>query len=86
MRILIWLGLIFLVILAIRKNIRTTIHKAQSSHRNTNEAQMNDTLSAQEKPMEAMVCCATCQVYIPASEAIIKNDVTYCSVEHSIPQ
>lgn len=82
MRVLIWVGLIFLVILAIRKNIRTTINKAHKAHRN-DQAQMNESSVAQEKPMEAMVCCATCQVYIPASEAIIKNDVTYCSVEHS---
>lgn len=83
MRILIWLGLIILVILAIRKNIRTTINKAHKTHRNAAEAQMNETPIAKEKPMEAMVCCATCQVYVPASEAIIKNDVTYCSVAHS---
>jgi uncharacterized protein len=85
LRILIWVGLIFLVILAIRKNIRTTINKAHKRHRNP-DAQMNESSIAPEKPMEAMVCCATCQVYIPASEAIIKNDATYCSVEHSQTQ
>ena len=32
---------------------------------------------------QKMVACAVCDTHIPESEAIIKNDKTYCSKEHS---
>ena len=32
---------------------------------------------------QKMVACAVCDTHIPESEAIIKDDKTYCSKEHS---
>ncbi len=32
---------------------------------------------------QKMVACAVCDTHIPESEAIIKNDQTFCSKEHS---
>ena len=32
---------------------------------------------------QKMVACTVCDTHIPESEAIIKNDKTYCSKEHS---
>ena len=32
---------------------------------------------------QKMVACEVCDTHIPESEAIIKNDKTYCSKEHS---
>ena len=77
MRVLIWLGFILLVIVAIRKSIRIAMSKNNRATTATHQA------PATEKPMETMVCCAHCQVYIPASEAIIKDEMSYCSVEHA---
>lgn len=31
---------------------------------------------------EAMVCCAHCGVYVPASEAVVQAGVTFCCEEH----
>ena len=32
---------------------------------------------------QKMVACSVCDTHIPESEAIIKNNKTYCSKEHS---
>jgi len=32
---------------------------------------------------QKMVACEVCDTHIPESEAIIRNDKTYCSKEHS---
>jgi len=32
---------------------------------------------------QKIVACAVCDTHIPESEAIIKNDKTFCSKEHS---
>jgi len=45
-----------------------------------NPAQINKVSS---NSGQKMVACAVCDTHIPESEAIIQNDKTYCSKEHS---
>ena len=78
MKIFVWLLLIVLIVFAIRKNMR-----ASSNNNKKNFSQMNQSSAPAEKPSEVMVCCANCQVYIPASEAIVIDNVSYCSIEHA---
>ena len=82
MRILFWIGLLVLVVLAIRSKLRSMIPKdaepgqgAQSGHPLRSAAQP-------EPEGEAMACCAHCHVYFPASEAVRADGLAYCSPAH----
>jgi len=77
MRILIWLALFVLVILALRKKIQTV--SAPGREQRAAAPPAGDTA----RDAETMVCCATCQIYIPASEAVHKGQQTYCCEEHA---
>lgn len=81
MRILVWLALAFLVYLALRKNFGSasdrSSSKQASSRRQGFPQQSSDARS------EAMVCCAFCQMYLPASEAVHHNSNAFCSLEHA---
>jgi uncharacterized protein len=79
MKIFVWLLLIVLIVFAIRKNMRAS----RSNNKKNFNSQMNQSSAPAEKPSEVMVCCANCQVYIPASEAIVIDNVSYCSIEHA---
>lgn len=77
MRILFWLALVVLVILALRKKIQAlapTAHERQGTE---------PAAGAPARDAEAMVCCAACQVYIPASEAVHRGQQAYCCEEHA---
>ncbi|MDE2428606.1 MAG: hypothetical protein KGM99_07760 [Burkholderiales bacterium] len=77
MRVLFWLGLLVLIVLAIKK-------KSQPLERTgpTYTAPPAPT-SSKGGAVETMVCCAHCQIYLPASEAIYRGDQTYCSTAHA---
>ena len=74
MRLLFWLALVVLVIFALRK-------KSQSL------SQPDTPLSAQSHDQngasETMVCCERCQVYIPSSEAVQRENKVYCCAAHA---
>ena len=74
MRLLMWLALAVLVIFAIRKKIQTP-----SSPVNPVNARQSES----SETGEAMVCCEHCQVYIPASEAIMRGEKVYCCAAHA---
>ncbi|MBC3869931.1 PP0621 family protein [Undibacterium oligocarboniphilum] len=72
MRLLIWLVFGLLVILAIRKKARPA---AQDMPPPVTPSAAGDA--------ETMVCCAHCQIYLPASEAVIRGQQTFCSTAHA---
>jgi uncharacterized protein len=74
MRLLMWLALAVLVIFALRKKSQTP----SSPVNPTNERQPENGNTG-----ETMLCCARCQVYIPASEAIFRGEKVYCCAAHA---
>jgi uncharacterized protein len=74
MRLLMWLALAVLVILALRKK-----SQAQSTPSRPTSEQAPD----QAAPGETMVCCERCQVYIPSSEAVLRGKKVYCCSAHA---
>jgi uncharacterized protein len=70
-RLLFWIALIALVVLALRS-------KAGKHARPPQER-------AAPQPggqAEAMACCAHCGIYFPASEAVRADGLDYCSAAH----
>lgn len=90
-RIVFWLAIVgfaFLVWrgmqLAQRKQRRWRDQRADESQRSsdaTGQDQRNST-PEQLAAGEAMLKCAHCGIYLPASEAIERRGLTYCSTEH----
>lgn len=76
MRLLLWGAIIFAVVLLFLHIKKIII---QQSRRDQEDPQ-----SSQEVP-EAMIRCAQCGTYIPASEAVlVQSDLAFCSEEHRL--
>jgi uncharacterized protein len=76
MRILFWLALVFLIMMAIRSKLRGF-------------QQSDNTPPPRQKlpEPEAMLCCAHCGVYYPASESVSAAGRDFCSSAHArLPQ
>jgi uncharacterized protein len=69
MRALFWIGLIILVVFAIRSKLRAMTPKQPPASRGGKEG-------------ESMACCAHCHVYFPASESVRADGLDYCSPAH----
>ena len=80
MRVLMWLGLIILVILAIRKKIQAVNINKKSHFPAEEDVRKN---AHQNAGGEAMVCCEHCQIYIPASESVMRGQKVFCSIAHA---
>jgi uncharacterized protein len=78
MRVLFWIGLIVLVVFAIRSKLRSAARAAQHEHgpRSSNRAPA-------EIASEPMARCEFCGVYFPASEAVLAEGRDYCSPAHA---
>ncbi|MFZ6690618.1 PP0621 family protein [Undibacterium sp. SXout20W] len=76
MKLFVWLILIVLVILAIRK-------KSKPLSTSGGDGEGASARSFQEPATESMVCCAHCQLYLPASEAVVRAGQSYCSTAHA---
>lgn len=76
MRLLMWLALAVLVIFALRKKSQTPASTVNPS--NPRQPENKDT-------GESMLCCERCQVYFPASEAILRGEKVYCCDAHADP-
>lgn len=80
MRALMWLLLAVLVIFALRK-------KNQSRSTPVNPAQMRPDaagdMANSTADIETMLCCERCQVYFPASEAVMRGEKVYCCTAHA---
>lgn len=71
-RLLFWLALAVLVVMAIRSKLRASGIKPPSASRPQPPA----------PAVESMACCAHCGVYFPASEAVRADGLDYCSPAH----
>ncbi|MBY0573341.1 MAG: hypothetical protein K2P84_06635 [Undibacterium sp.] len=78
LRLLMWIVLAILVILALRKRLGGTRAGAGS-----NQTGASDSSGASASSGETMVCCKSCQMYVPASEALIHHGQTYCCQQHA---
>ena len=72
-RLLFWIGLIVLVVMAVRSKLR-----AMSVPPPDQGARPGQALAEGE----AMACCAHCHVYFPASESVRADGLDYCSPAH----
>jgi len=73
-RLLFWLALAVLVVMAIRSKLRSSgIEPPQAGARREPQDQAAG---------ESMACCAHCGVYFPSSEAVRADGLDYCSPAH----
>jgi len=71
-RLLFWIGLAVLVVMAIRSKLRAITPKAPPAARRARA----------EQPAERMTSCAHCGLYFPASEAVSADGRDYCCPAH----
>lgn len=78
-RILFWILLIGLVVLAVRAKL-----KALSARQRASDADQQARRQANEAPaqIETMTQCAHCGIHFPASEAVHADGHDYCSPGH----
>ena len=82
MKLLVWLALLLLIVLAVRSKVRG-LRKAFDKTGQTGTRQGQ---APQLGPAENMVACARCQLYLPASEALFSDThgerQYFCCQEH----
>jgi uncharacterized protein len=92
-RIIFWLGLVFLVIFAVRSKIRAAQKRHQQQFRQpppqAAQPQPAPTYKARAATQaandaEVMLQCAHCGVFYPASETVQANGRDYCSAAHAV--
>ena len=71
-RLLFWLALAVLVVMAIRSKLRASAIKPSAPGPEPQAP----------AAIESMACCAHCGVYFPASEAVRADGLDYCSPGH----
>ena len=76
MRLLFWLALLVLIVMAIRKKMQPVVRAQQ-------EPAVDQHVPAAGDEAENMVCCAHCQMYLPASDAVYRGQQAYCSSAHA---
>ncbi|WP_020651975.1 PP0621 family protein [Massilia niastensis] len=74
-RILFWIALIVLVVMAVRSKLKAAARRSQM-------APPPQQPSAPAGEIEAMTQCAHCGMYFPASEAVRADGLDYCSPGH----
>lgn len=77
-RVLFWVALALLVYFAIRSKIKQSQRRQQPPPQPPPSSTMK-----QVAPPEAMLCCAQCGVYYPASENVPAGGRDYCSPAHA---
>lgn len=77
-RVLFWIGLIVLVVFAIRSKLRAAAR--ESAHENRPRS---STRAPAEIESEPMARCEFCGVHFPASEAVRAEGRDYCSPAHA---
>ena len=91
-RILFWVGLICLIVFAIRSKIRSAQERAEQQMRDAQQRQQAPggpagyaPRGAQKPAIEAetMLECAHCGVFFPAGEAVRFDGAIYCSKAHA---
>jgi uncharacterized protein len=71
-RLLFWLALAVLIVMAIRSKLRASGIKPPPASR----------AMPREAQVETMTSCAHCGMYFPASEAVRADGLDYCSPAH----
>lgn len=83
-RIIFWLALAFLVVFAIRSKIREAQKRHQQQFRPPQQsaggARSSEKVVAEA---EAMLQCAHCGIFYPASETVQARGRDYCSAAHA---
>lgn len=75
-KLLFWIALVVLVVMAIRAKLRAEIRRSA-------EARREDQPPAPSPAnAEAMARCAHCHVYFPSSEAVRADGLDYCCPAH----
>ena len=72
-RLLFWIALAVLVVMALRSKLRGMSGPASGADARPGPAPGQG---------EAMACCAHCHVYFPASESVRADGLDYCSPAH----
>jgi uncharacterized protein len=85
-RLLFWIALIILVVMAIRSKLRAAV-SARSYHPQGGPGQGAPGGAGPVQPRveesERMTSCAHCGIYFPASEAVHEGGRDYCSQAHA---
>jgi uncharacterized protein len=83
-RLLFWIALVILVVMAVRSKLRAALARAQGPAAGPTPAGADATAwSRVEDKSEPMLCCARCGVYFPSSEAVRADGRDYCSPAHA---
>ena len=84
-RILFWLGLVFLVMFAIRSKFRDQRERHDTARRQQGAAPSPQPGRAVKAAADAetMLCCAHCGIYYPASESVRAEGRDFCSAAHA---
>ncbi|MDN4055134.1 PP0621 family protein [Massilia sp. YIM B02763] len=91
-RLLFWIALVILVVMAVRSKLRAAMARAQGqAPQGRGPAQSAGAGSAGgagawqrvEDRSEPMACCAQCGMYFPASEAVRVGGRDFCSTAHA---
>ena len=72
-RLLFWLALAILIVMAIRSKLRASAKPPRAGRREPEPG---------PAAVESMACCAHCGVHFPASEAVRADGLEYCSPAH----
>ena len=71
-RLLFWIALIVLIVMAVRAKLRAMTPKDTGAQRG----------AAEPAQVESMAQCAHCGLHFPASEAVRADGLDYCSPAH----
>jgi uncharacterized protein len=84
-RLLFWLALALLVYFAIRSKLKGAQRRQQQLWEQQQREQQRQQQATQRElvPSEAMLRCAHCGVYFPASENVPAGGRDYCSPAHA---
>lgn len=89
-RLLFWIALVILVVMAVRSKIRAAVARAQAQAAASGPAggaagagPAPGNWRRVEDESERMCSCAHCGIYFPASEAVRSDGRDYCSPAHA---
>lgn len=84
-RLLFWIGLVILVVMAIRSKLRAVAARGYQPQGGQAGGTPSGAAHAQPRvgESERMTSCACCGLYFPASEAVHEGGRDYCSQAHA---
>jgi uncharacterized protein len=90
-RLLFWIALVILVVMAVRSKLRAAIARAHGSATESAAGPAPASASSGgakawsrvEDKAEPMACCAHCGIYFPSSEAVRADGRDYCGTAHA---